>query len=160
VARAFVENPNEKPYVNHKDGNKTNNVALNLEWVTPLENNEHAVKSGLTVSGEDSYLHKLIESEVHEIIRLLQEGKRNIELAKRYNVAHSTIDDIRCNRTWRFIERLPILGNGPIKKLCGEDIPVIRSYFDTLRDCDIAPLFGVATATINQIRRGKTWKNY
>lgn len=160
VARAFVENPNEKPYVNHKDGNKTNNVALNLEWVTPLENNEHAVKSGLIVSGEDSYLHKLIESEVHEIIRLLQEGKRNIELAKRYNVAHSTIDDIRCNRTWRFIERLPILGNGPIKKLCGEDIPVIRSYFDTLRDCDIAPLFGVATATINQIRRGKTWKNY
>ena len=160
VARAFVENPNEKPYVNHKDGNKTNNVALNLEWVTPLENNEHAVKSGLIVSGEDSYLHKLTESEVHEIIRLLQEGKRNIELAKRYNVAHSTIDDIRCNRTWRFIERQPILGNGPIKKLCGEDIPVIRSYFDTLRDCDIAPLFGVATATINQIRRGKTWKNY
>ena len=47
VAKKFVPNPEEKSQVNHKDGNKSNNVATNLEWVTPLENTRHAIKTGL-----------------------------------------------------------------------------------------------------------------
>lgn len=46
VAMAFVEQ-NGKPFVNHKDGRKTNNVADNLEWVTNRENQHHALKLGL-----------------------------------------------------------------------------------------------------------------
>jgi hypothetical protein len=48
VAQEFVENLENKPYVNHIDGNKRNNIASNLEWVTQSENMEHAFKTGLT----------------------------------------------------------------------------------------------------------------
>lgn len=38
VAMAFIDNPNAKPFVNHKDENKLNNSADNLEWVSHVEN--------------------------------------------------------------------------------------------------------------------------
>ena len=47
VAKAFIENTNDKPHVNHIDGNRLNNNVDNLEWSTPEENLQHAKDNDL-----------------------------------------------------------------------------------------------------------------
>jgi len=46
VGQYFIENPNNKPYINHIDGNRQNNNVNNLEWCTPIENTHHGIYLG------------------------------------------------------------------------------------------------------------------
>lgn len=43
VAETYIPNPDNKPYVNHIDGNRSNNCVENLEWCTQSENERHSV---------------------------------------------------------------------------------------------------------------------
>lgn len=67
VAQYHVLNPENKPYVNHKDGNTYNNAAMNLEWVTMGENNQHAYDTGLNTQ-------KRSDLKTEEIVLLYQSG--------------------------------------------------------------------------------------
>lgn len=44
VAAVFVDNPDSLPMINHKDGNRSNNVSTNLEWCTASHNVEHGFR--------------------------------------------------------------------------------------------------------------------
>lgn len=58
VATAFIPNPENKAFVNHLDGNKSNNCSSNLEWCSPQENAQHAVRTGLFKTYERTEEHR------------------------------------------------------------------------------------------------------
>ena len=105
VALAFVPNPKNKPYVNHINGDKTDNNASNLEWVTASENTRHACDTGLLVplSGENHACSKLTESDVRFIKEHYTPNSRTMgarALAKRFGVSHCNINRIIHGKAW------------------------------------------------------------
>jgi hypothetical protein len=86
IAFTFLENPENKEYVNHIDGNKTNNALANIEWNTPRENNLHSHKTGLTkcftrkITQYDLEMNKIQDfNSIVEASNLLNMSKGNIK---------------------------------------------------------------------------------
>jgi hypothetical protein len=104
VATAFIENPNNKPEVNHINGIKDDNSYKNLEWNTPVENVKHAYKNGLKTpkQGVENGCSKLSEKEVLEIRKI---GKTMFkkDIAILYNVGASTISRVQNKTHWKHI---------------------------------------------------------
>ena len=95
-----------KREVNHIDGDKTNNLYTNLEWVTSQENQIHAVQSGAQIihKGEKNGKAKLKEYQVLEIREKYKLGTfYHRELAEMYNVSRETIGDIVNRKSWKHI---------------------------------------------------------
>ncbi len=102
VAIAFIPNPENKPQVNHIDGNKLNNNVENLEWCTPKENTQHALLIGLKKVGCESGRSKLNKNQILEIRKTYNPKIISLNsLAKKFNVSKKAILLIIQNKTYK-----------------------------------------------------------
>lgn len=95
VALAFIPNPDNKPEVNHLDGNPTNNHRNNLEWATKDENMAHATWNLLFDRKSDRYVSKILTEEQIEYI-LDTKGKiSGRRVARQLGVSRQVVDATR-----------------------------------------------------------------
>lgn len=104
LAKMFIPNPENKPHVNHKNGIKTDNDLINLEWCTHLENMEHAFRTGLVNNtGVNNGMAKLNPVSVKSIKHSLLKGESQYKISKRHGVSRSCILKIHLGTTWKHI---------------------------------------------------------
>ena len=164
VAETFLENPEHKSQVNHKDGIRDNNRVTNLEWATPRENVQHAYDTGLMLNGSGRPESVLVEDDIPDIVYFMSVGYKDAAIAAEYGVTRQTINAIRIGDNWKHLGLETIgryLGVPRTRKITAEDVPAIRREIaEGVMDKDIAVKYGAHQSTIRQIRVGNTWKNY
>lgn len=102
VAQAFIGPRPDGKQINHKNGAKGDNSAVNLEYVTPSENQMHSYASGLQtpIVGVNHYKNKLSEGSVLLAIQMSKEGFTDRQIGEKFGVCRQAIYDIRTGRNW------------------------------------------------------------
>ena len=113
VATHFIPNVNNKPTVNHIDGNKSNNSLTNLNWMTDREQYIHAKSTGLRNDvGESNPSARLNDISVKEIVNLLKNTNyTQVEIASMFGVKRKAISEICRGVNWKHITGGKVLRN-------------------------------------------------
>jgi hypothetical protein len=92
-----IPNPDNKPEVNHKDGDKSNNHVSNLEWCTPAENVEHSVALGLAQypTGFAARRARLTPELLDTINTMLANGDRQVDIAAATGISQPVISQVK-----------------------------------------------------------------
>lgn len=123
VAKLFHgQDYKEDLVVNHVDGNKLNNFADNLEWVTQSDNIKHSYDNNLQPKAVSTYKGKFTQEERTHIRMLWEDGMMSKrEIAKKYNVSHTCINDI-INDKYKYADSVSVYEE------------IARPWIDTLNE--------------------------
>ena len=131
IALVFCYDFEEGKVINHKDGNKQNNFADNLEWVTQQENIKHSHSNDLQPKGLKTYTGKFTAKQREEIKTLWDSGEKSKrEIAKMYGVSHTCINDIT-NDKYKYAEKTNIYEE--VARLL---VDILNEMRDSYLNCD------------------------
>lgn len=109
VATVFLDNIDNLPEVNHKDGVKHNNRVDNLEWCTKKENQQHEVKVLQQRNGDKNCRSRITNEQAIEIYNLCKEGKMLYkDIAKMYNIFPPEVSRIVLGTNWTCLGLPPL----------------------------------------------------
>ena len=125
------ENYSKELVVNHKDGNKQNNFANNLEWVTQQENVKHGYDNNLVPKVVNTYKGKFTAEQREEIKTLWDSGEKSKrQIARYYGVSHTCINDI-INDKYKYAEKTNVY-----EEVARPLVDVLNELRDSYLICD------------------------
>lgn len=167
IAMCFIDNDNPlRNQVNHKNGVKSDNSVLNLEWVTSKENIHHAFDTGLS-RGTRNPDRSLPDEVAHKVCQLIEDSWRNKDIAETLGISQQIVANIRFGSDYQeiscqynFKDTLPSrrkISTDKLEKVC-ELLEQGKNLSEIAKICD------VSSATVSKVRSRKSGiyisKNY
>lgn len=141
----------------HRNDIPTDNNLDNLYWGTREENIQDKIRNGKTTRGEKSYNHKLTESDVKDILLLLEDPSNTQQsIANKYGVVREVIKDINIGKIWKHVT-----GRSWIKKPDKVTIELIENIKNfilenpSLSQREVGIVFGIDGSTVSRILNNK-----
>lgn len=160
VAECFIPNDDpDKTQVNHISGNKKDNGVWNLEWVTPSENQQHALNNGLF----NSYKAPSDQSIIIQACKMLQECVGIPEISSKLGLSETSISRILTGKTHKYItskydfsKRRDKINSGPKASIPDETIhEICKRWLKNDLAKNIAKDFNIPENTVYGIVKNK-----
>jgi hypothetical protein len=156
VAITYILNPENKPCVNHKDRDRTNNNVDNLEWCTHSENNEHSRQ----FTKVDTY-RKYSFEEAHQIIKYTMDGWRAKDIATALGIPLGGVKQVVFGDSYQDIRREYPWEERPTKSRTISDeivLKICRMLEQRLSYKEISDNTGISKGKISNIKNRVTYK--